>query len=254
MKYSIITVALDPDNRILRTISSVFAQNFDGIELILQLARDKNNLVPKIKSMAENQNKCEVKIFVENDTGIYNAMNRALTKATGDIIGFLNADDYYSSADVLRQVLQQFHKHDASVVMTAIKFFKREDQYNFGRSFYPKKGKFTNAWHVPHPGFFFKMKSFRPSDLVYIENMRIAADVVWMLNLNSKNLKCVGCPDITSVKMEYGGISNRSFFNILSANLELYNALNKVFGSKFALLYIAEKLSYKILQKMKFYS
>lgn len=252
MKYSIITVAIDPDDRILRTISSVFSQNLDSIEIILQLARDKNNLVPKIKSMAKDQHNCEVKIFVENDTGIYNAMNRAMTKATGDIIGFLNADDFYPSADVLRQVSQQFNRHDASVVMTAIKFFKREDKHNAGRFFYPKKGKFTNAWHAPHPGFFFKMKSFESPDLVYMENVRIAADVMWMLNLNSKNVKCVGCPDITSVKMEYGGISNRSFFNILSANIQLYNALNKVIGSKFALLYIAEKLSYKILQKMKF--
>lgn len=252
MKYSIITVALDPDDRILRTISSVFAQNFDGIELILQIARDKDNLVPKIKRMAEKQHRCKIKIFIENDTGIYNAMNRAMTKATGDIIGFLNADDFYSCPDVLTEISKQFNKHDASVVMTSINFFKRGEEGKSERFFYPKRGKFSNSWHAPHPGFFIKIKSFEPADLAYREDMKIAADIVWMLQLNSKNVKCVGFSELTSVKMESGGMSNGSLFNILSANIELYNVLKMVHGSSFALLYVVEKLMYKISQKFKF--
>ena len=103
-KISLITVAFNADKTIDRCINSVLGQNFNSIQYIIIDGGSGDNTVNII-----NKYKDKIDLFVsEPDQGIYDAMNKGIAMATGDIVGTLNADDYFSSVDILSQVAASF--------------------------------------------------------------------------------------------------------------------------------------------------
>jgi len=107
MKISIITATYNSAATIARCIASVNGQTYPNIGHIIVDGASKDNTIEIIKSLPGRV----TKIISEPDSGIYNAMNKGIRMATGDIIGTLNSDDHFYNGDILKKVTQTFHDH-----------------------------------------------------------------------------------------------------------------------------------------------
>ena len=217
-RFSIITVVFNGAKTVSETISSVLQQDFFDFEYIIQDGESTDNTDEIIKRFSDPRIKYERK----KDDGIYEAMNNAIARATGDIIAFLHSDDVYLNSNVLTQMNQLFLTKpvdaayadliyvDRFNVMKVIRQWKA-GQYN--------KIKFLNGWMPPHPTFFVKRS-------VYLQfgNFRLdlyyASDYELMLRFLFKYNVAVDYLPQEIVRMRTGGMSNVSWGNRWKANRE----------------------------------
>jgi glycosyltransferase involved in cell wall biosynthesis len=246
MKISIITVVYNGEKTIRDCINSVLSQTYADIEYIIVDGKSTDRTLEIVESYGEKIKK----VISEPDSGIYDAMNKGIRAATGDIIGILNADDMYASNDVLEKVAQEFEKNpDIGCVYgdleyvdknkpTLVKRFWKSHSYVFG--------SFKKGWHPPHPSFFIRKGVYEKYGL-YRTDLKIASDYEMMLRLlEIKKVPSVYIPE-TLVKMRTGGVSNRSIFHIIKANIEVLKAW-KINGQKIPYLIFLKKPLSKILQ------
>jgi glycosyltransferase involved in cell wall biosynthesis len=224
MKVSIITVCYNADIFISSAIESVLAQSYDEVEFIVIDGGSTDGTVLIIESFGD-----KVTHFIsEPDKGIYDAMNKGIGHASGDIIGFLNADDFYAHGGVLETVARCFAEHPAleacySDLMYVDQFdTSRIVRYWQSNPFQP--GSFSRGWCPPHPTFFVRRsvyERFGGFDLSY----RIAADVELMMRfLEVHKLRVKYVPDVW-VKMRMGGTTNKNLRNVWVQNQEVLSAL-----------------------------
>src|SRR5690606_14041563 len=141
--------------------------------------------------------------------GLYNAMNKGINLATGDVTGILNSDDFYAHKDVLRKVAEKFTP-DVDAVYADLQYVKKDDANKIHR--YWKSGKYTRnrflwGWMPPHPTFFLRTKYYHRFG-IYREDMKISSDYELMLRMLYKHqLKASYLPEVI-VKMRTGGQSN----------------------------------------------
>jgi glycosyltransferase involved in cell wall biosynthesis len=160
------------------------------------------------------------KVVSEPDQGIYDAMNKGLKLAEGDIIGILNADDFYPTKDILAKVIKAFDDPEVGACYGDLLYVDGVDTNKIVRnwrsgSFSP--GKFYWGWMPPHPTFFVRRSVYEKHGLFNTE-LGSAADYEIMLRFLVKNkIKAAYIPEVL-VKMRTGGISNASFRNRLVAN------------------------------------
>jgi glycosyltransferase involved in cell wall biosynthesis len=167
-------------------------------------------------------------LLSEPDRGIYDAMNKGINLAKGDVIGFLNSDDFYENNCILSRVTELFSGDSsldacyADLIYTdkvdtsrALRYWKSSDF---------SVGEFSNGWCPPHPTFFVRRSvydRFGSFDLSY----RIASDVELMMRfLEVHKIRVRYVPEVW-VKMRAGGISNRTLRNIWTQNDEVLRAL-----------------------------
>jgi len=114
MRFSIIIVSLNPGDRLKGTLNSVLRQKYTDYEVILKDGGSKDGSLDILGDYSD----IDIKVYVEADTGIYDAMNQALIKASGDFVYFLNCGDYFASDDVLGKVAKYIdeHKNDNNVI------------------------------------------------------------------------------------------------------------------------------------------
>ena len=193
------------------TLDSIMSQSYKYLEVILQDGGSKDNTI----QIAESYNDPRIKIFQENDKGIYDAMNKGVSKATGEIIGILNSDDAYYDDSVLESIVETFDRNsNLSVTYGNLEYvdmtMTKVVRYWKSREF--EKKLFYIAWQPPHPTVYlrrFVYDTIGNFDLKY----KIAADfdlmfrLFFMTDLKSQYL------DKTIVKMRVGGESNRSWKN-----------------------------------------
>ena len=111
-KISIITVAFNSSKTIKGTIESIISQDYNNIEYLIIDGGSKDGTMEIVKSYSEH-----VKYYVsEPDNGIYDAMNKGIRAATGDVIGILNSDDFYPNSFVLSNVAKLFKKYSCDAV------------------------------------------------------------------------------------------------------------------------------------------
>jgi glycosyltransferase involved in cell wall biosynthesis len=167
------------------------------------------------------------RVVSEKDQGIYDAMNKGITLATGDIIGFINSDDFYASPDVLAKVAGIFDNPDVDACYGDLCYVRQEDtsalvRYWKSSSLYP--GAFESGWCPPHPTFFVRREVYQRYggfDLSY----KLAADMELMLRLLvTKKIRAQYIPAVL-VKMRVGGATNRNLRNIVRQNQEILRAL-----------------------------
>ena len=213
LKISLITVCYNAESTISRTIESVIAQNFENIELIIIDGGSTDNTVRCI-----NQYKNHVSLFLsEPDKGIYDAMNKGINLASGDIIGTLNADDFFANNDVLKSVGDAFIQHDPEIVYGDLDYVNDEGRvirkWRSKQYFY---GMFNWGWMPPHPTFYCRRDLFEKHGSYSLE-LGSAADYELMLRfMHVYRLKAVYI-DKVLVKMNIGGISNKNIGNRLKA-------------------------------------
>lgn len=248
MKVSIITVCFNSNKTIKDTIESVMSQDYKDIEYIVV---DGGSTDGTLEILTKYQTRIS-KYISESDEGVYDAMNKGIKLATGDIVGFLNAGDFYAVETAVSQIATSLQENDCEIVYADLEYVAENNPGKTVRKWKSQpyqSGLFKKGWHPPHPTFFAKKTVFDKYggfDLSY----NIGADYELMLRfLQRYNIKTEYIPRVL-VKMRSGGISNKNLYQIIKANIECYRAWRKN-GLKVTPLIMLKKPVSKLVQYMK---
>jgi glycosyltransferase involved in cell wall biosynthesis len=225
MKITLITVTYNSDKTIKNTLDSVKSQKYNEIEhLIID-----NNSSDKTLEIARTYPHI-TKIISEPDKGIYDAMNKGIEIANGDIIGFLNSDDFYANNDVLTKVAKVFSrdsKLDACYAdLIYVSQFNNSKIIRYVKSKEFKDGLFSEGWCPPHPTFFVRRSVYDRLGNFDL-NYHIASDVELMMRFLQVNKIKVCYISEVWVKMRMGGTSNKNLKTIWMQNQEIINSFHK---------------------------
>jgi glycosyltransferase involved in cell wall biosynthesis len=212
-KISIITVVFNAQNTIERCINSVLAQKFKNIEYIIIDGGSTDDTCKIINDYREN-----IDVFMsEPDNGIYDAMNKGIALATGDVIGIINADDFLADEDVLYNIAKEFAEKDIRILYGDLDYIDRGDKLiRKWRSGKYSRGMFNWGWMPPHPTFYCKRSLFDQLG-VYKLDYGSAGDYELMLRfIHSNDINAYYLNKVL-VKMVVGGVSNKSLRNRVSA-------------------------------------
>ncbi len=205
MKISIITVVWDNKNTIRDAIDSVLGQTYKNIEYIVVDGASTDGTVEVVQSYGDQISK-----FVsEPDKGLYDAMNKGIALATGDIIGILNSDDFYIDKFVIERVVGEFKSRHVESVFADLVFVKPENlekvvRYYDSSKFLPSK--FMYALYPAHPTFFVKKIIYDKYGL-FKTNYKIAADFDIMARFLYTNKISYSYIKKPLIKMRVGGVS-----------------------------------------------
>ncbi len=235
-KVSIITITYNSEKTLDDTIKSVLSQTYENIEYIIVDGASSDRTIEIIKKY-EN----EISKFIsEADNGIYDAMNKGLELATGDIVGILNSDDVYFDNKVIEKVVNQFKDKNTDSVYGDLIYVNSEDiskKVRYWKSQAFNEWLFKKGWHPAHPTFFVKKEIYDRYGSFNID-FKIAADYELMLRFLEKEKITSSYIPKVFVKMRLGGESNQSLKNIIQANLESYSAwkINGLYINPFVFL------------------
>jgi glycosyltransferase involved in cell wall biosynthesis len=184
----------------------------------------------------------------EKDSGIYNAMNKGIKIATGDVVGFLNSDDTFSSTNVLSQIIGVFKDNPQKDIVYGDINYVRKDGKITRKWVTGEQKSFTKGWHPAHPGFYAKRHLF--DDLGgFDEKLRIAADFDLMLRFIEVNKVGSIYLKKVCVNMKIGGESNKSLANILESSRDFRRSFEK-YHIKTGINYILKRWIMKLLQSL----
>lgn len=249
MKISIITITYNSQKTLDDTIKSVLSQKYNDIEYIIVDGNSKDSTIDIVKSYGDKISK-----FVsEKDNGIYDAMNKGLRLATGDVVGILNSDDVYFDEHVIEKVMHKFQKENVDSVYGDLYYVKPEnlnEVVRYWKSSDFVKGSFAKGWHPPHPSFFVKREVYEKYGTFDL-NMKVSADFELMLRFLEKfKISTLYLPEVI-VRMRIGGESNRSIGNIIKGNRSILKAFEKNQVKVNKLLYPFYRFIPKIIQMIK---
>ncbi len=225
MKVSIITPSLNSAHLIRNVMLSVKSQNYPEIEHIIIDGGSGDNTTQIIDSFGD-----ENPVFIsEPDNGIYDAINKGIKRATGDIIGILNTDDEYFAENVIEQVVRMFENSDTEGVYGDLVYVRRENTNSIIRRW--KSGNFTldklaQGWMPPHPALFLKKTVYDMYGL-YDTSFSISADYDYILRILGKYKISVSYIPEILIKMRFGGKSNTGLKNIIRKRIEDYRAIRQ---------------------------
>ena len=221
MKISVITVTYNSAATIADTVESVLTQTHPDVEYLIVDGASTDATLEQLEPYRERL----AGLLSEPDQGMYDAMNKGIAQATGDVVAILNSDDVYADAEVLAKVAACFEASGADCVYGDLHYVSadlRKVVRNWVSGEY-RAGRFASGWHPPHPSFFVKRSVYAELGTFRTE-LRIAADYEFMLRaLHAEDCSVAYLPEVL-VKMRTGGASNRSIRNIWKANRECYQA------------------------------
>ncbi|AEF85586.1 glycosyltransferase, group 2 family [Treponema primitia ZAS-2] len=234
MKISIITVCYNSESTIRDTFESVLKQNYPDIEYIVIDGQSTDMTVTLIKEY-ECKFRGRMRWISEHDKGIYDAMNKGIKMASDSIIGILNADDFYTSNDILEIVNKTITEKDVDSCFGNLLYIKDDKPYRYWKS--GKNRAFKYGWMPPHPTFFVKKSIYEKYGL-YRFDCGLNADYELMLRLLDKNKISTIWIDKTFVYMRAGGSSNNGIRSRINAVIDDKNAwvVNKLSMPFFVLL------------------
>lgn len=212
MKVSIITVTRNSDKTLLDCFDSVNSQTYPNIEHIVVDGKSNDKTLELILN-----NKKISKYISEEDENLYDAMNKGIKLASGDLIGILNSDDMFEDVNVISQIVNSIGDYDA--IYSDLCYVKQDDTNKIIR--YWKSGEFTdssfeNGWMAPHPTLFVKKEIFEKFGMYNIE-LSNSADYEFILRVFYKHKVKVKYLPLNTVKMRLGGVSNNSISHRLKA-------------------------------------
>ena len=245
MKVSIITVTYNSAETLRETLRSIASQDYQNLELILVDGGSTDNTL----AIAEEFKSIITKQISEKDKGLYDALNKGLTMATGDVVGILHSDDFYLNPQIISKYVRCFEQTQADAVYADLYYVDRSNIERIVRKW--KSGtyhsrSFYRGWMPPHPTFFVKRtvyEDYGKFDLKF----KTAADYELMLRFILKHQITLGYLAEYTVKMRMGGASNASLGNRLNANKEDRSAWKKN-GLRPGLLTLYLKPLRKLLQ------
>ena len=225
MKVSIITITYNAENTIFNSLNSVFNQSHKNIEHIIIDGGSKDNTFKIVKNFPHVS-----KIVSEPDNGVYDAFNKGLKLATGDIIGFLNADDVFFNENSVQEIVNTFSNNETDIVYGNLDYVN--EQGKVIRNWISKpyeKGLINKAWMPAHPTFYCKKEVYNRLG-GYNDSFKIGGDFELCLRFLEVNKVPSFYLNKKLVKMLVGGISNsglKSKWTIYKEELRAFK-INKV--------------------------
>ena len=225
MKLSLITVTFNSGKTLACTIESILSQSYPNVEYIIVDGASKDNTISIIKEYEPKFNG-RMKWISEPDKGLYDAMNKGIRMATGDVVGIINSDDFYHRPDILQNVADAFSVQSVQAVYGDVRFVNDDNldktvRYYSSKSFSPKRFRF--GFMPAHPTFFTYKKFFEEYGY-YKMGYRIAADYELLTRfLYVHKLNCKYLP-IDFMKMRTGGASTASIKSNWILNKEIVRA------------------------------
>ena len=223
MKISIITITYNSAKTLRRALESVQSQAYEDIEHVIVDGASTDGTKEMIEAYAKaNKN---VRWVSEKDDGIYNALNKGIALATGDVIGFLHSDDTFYSSDSIGYIAAAFNQTKADVVYGDLQYCKAGKVIRRWQSnvFNPRSLKY--GWMPPHPTVYVRKEVYEQVGK-YDEWFRIAADYDMLLRIFTAHYKTHYIPQVL-VCMETGGASNKDARARLSKTQEDFLILKK---------------------------
>jgi len=248
MKISIITVCFNSEKTIKDTLVSVSNQKGVDVEHVIVDGASKDNTLNIIKS-----HHTVSQLVSEPDKGIYDAMNKGIAMTTGEIIGTLNADDFYYDDNVLMEVEKVFLDPSIDACYGDLVYVKQDDinhTVRYWKSMDYKVGLFKSGWMPAHPTFFVR-KSIYDRQGVFRLDYKIAADFELLFRLIEQNkIKTKYIPKVM-VKMRLGGTTNKNLKNIWIQNKEIVNTLRSYYPDFSLIKFILSKFANRAIQFLK---
>ena len=248
MKISIITITYNSAATLKDTIESVVNQSYKDIEYIIVDGKSTDSTLDIIDSY---KNKIS-KFISEKDHGLYDALNKGIAMATGDVIGILHSDDFYTDYLVIEKLVDQMIRQQADAVYADLYYVDKHDTTKIFRKWKSgeyKIGQFLKGWMPPHPTFFVKREYYEKYGKFNL-SFHSAADYELMLRfIHKHHLKLAYLPEFI-IRMRVGGKSNVSLKNRIRANKEDRRAW-KVNGLKPHIYTLYAKPLRKIVQLFK---
>ena len=224
MKISIVTISYNSAKTIETTFMSVLQQTYSNIEYIVIDGGSTDNTLKIAKKYSEI-----ITVLVsEQDNGLYDAMNKGISLATGDVIGLINSDDLFCDPDALNKVAKVFKKNkNLDSVYADLFYVSQQDINKISRRWVSGiQRKFKYGWHPAHPTFYIK-KSIYDRFGLFDLSFKLAADFEIMLRFLDKHNISTTYLKEPLVKMRLGGETNKSFKNIYYQNIECLRAFDK---------------------------
>jgi glycosyltransferase involved in cell wall biosynthesis len=212
---SLVTVVRNGVATISDCLASVRKQTMPVEHIVIDGGSEDGTL-----DVIRNEGGHVARVISEPDEGIYDAMNKGVRSATGEVVGTLNVDDFYPHDKVLDKVTQVFKDPSVDACYGDLQYVDATDpcrvvrHWRAGRC---SKGKFYRGWMPPHPTFFVRRKFYALYGM-FNADLGSSADYELMLRLLLKHdVSALYIPEVL-VKMRTGGVSNASFSNRLAAN------------------------------------
>lgn len=225
MKISIITVTYNSVSTLRDTMASVLAQTYQDIEYIVVDGASKDGTVDVIREF-EPQFGGRMRWISEKDTGLYDAMNKGIQMATGDVVGIINSDDFYHRTDAITKVAAAFASPEIQAVYGDIRFVN-PDNLNKTVRYYSSKNfsvkRFRYGFMPAHPTFFTYKRYFEEYGY-YKTNYRIAADYELLTRFLAAHHLKAKYLNMDFMKMRTGGVSTASAKNNILLNREIVRA------------------------------
>lgn len=250
MIFSIITATYNREKTIARSIKSVKSQSYSNIQHIVIDGKSNDKSIAIINKLLLDND-----IFLsESDSGIYDALNKGLSLATGDVIGFMHSDDCYFNDEVLTKVANIFLDNEIDIVYGDACFFKNDDIHKIIRYYKSDRlSKKNLAWgKMPaHPAIFIRNRVYKKYGM-FDTNFKIAGDYEFLCRLVSiKNFNSVYLSE-PFVRMQHGGASTSGLKGLIIIFKEIRRALknNSIYSNVFMLLsrYPSKIMQYFIKQ------
>jgi len=230
VKISLITAVYNNRDTLPNALDSALSQTYAEVEHIVI---DGGSTDGTLETLRSYENRLAL-VISEPDQGIYDALNKGILLASGDVIGFLHSDDLFNDDFVLGRVADAFSNFQVDAVYGDLKYVQKDNLERVVR--YWQAGAFSRSrlgwgWMAPHPTFFVRRRVYECLGLFDV-SYRIAADYDFMIRLLSSDAVQVAYVPHVLVKMRLGGVSNRSLKNIVQKTMEDYRVLksNKVGG------------------------
>lgn len=218
LKVSIITITYNAEATLEDTIQSVLTQSYENIEYLIIDGKSTDgtlDIISKYKNRIS-------KVLSEKDNGLYDAINKGINLATGDVIALLHADDFYLNKHVIKEYVELFNKSNCEAVYANLYYVDSNNTNKIVRKWHSgnyKPNAFKWGWMPPHPTFIAKKNIYEKFG-AYRLDYKTAADYECLLRLIHVNKINLAYLDKYVIKMRVGGKSNESVKNRLNANIE----------------------------------
>jgi glycosyltransferase involved in cell wall biosynthesis len=248
MKISIITATYNSAATIRDCIQSVNSQTYNNIEHIIIDGASKDNTLEIINSLPNRV----ITIVSEPDKGIYDAMNKGIKAATGDVIGILNSDDFFTSDNIIETVVDNFKNSDIDALYGDVHFVNPDDisknvRYYSSAIFKPSLFRF--GFMPAHPSFYMKRECYEKYG-VYALDYKIASDYDLLIRYLHKEKIKYKYINKDFVTMRTGGVSTENFNSIVTLNKEIVRACKK-YGIYTNMFILSFKYLYKLFELRK---
>ena len=245
MKISVITVSYNSAATIGDTLRSVAAQTYPHVEHLVIDGGSKDATMDVVREHGSHV----ATVVSERDKGIYDAMNKGLAMATGDVVGFLNSDDMLADVDALARIAAGMEDSAVDAVYGDLVFVAPTDLQQVVRYWRPgdhRSGLCARGWMAPHPTFYVRRLVLAASGGFSLD-YRLAADFELMLRLFEVKLIRSKYLPVTLVRMRMGGATTGSIRNVLHGNIEASRACRNN-GFRGGIPFILSKITSRIPQ------